>query len=92
MLQGLRDSRRGTNSTEISQKTITKKKRKATKRVPKFSCTKDDFKWELQGILLTPLLTSQIWGFVNSLFSRCDNFFKIHAMHMLVRYGAHDAC
>jgi hypothetical protein len=45
------------------QKSIMRK-RKANKRVPIFSCTKDDFKWELQRIiLLTPLLISQILRF-----------------------------
>jgi hypothetical protein len=38
--------------------------------------TKDDFKWELQKIvLLTPLLISQFfWGFDNSLFWKCNTF------------------
>jgi hypothetical protein len=49
--------------------------------------------------LLTPLLILQIWGFDNSLFlncntfqSRCDAYACEDTMHMLVRYGAHDAC
>jgi hypothetical protein len=48
MLQGRRELRQGTNSTEISQKTISKKKRKANKRVPEFSCMKDDFMRKLR--------------------------------------------
>jgi hypothetical protein len=42
MLQGRRDLRQGTDSTEISKRPL-RRKRKATKRVPKFSCTKDNF-------------------------------------------------
>jgi hypothetical protein len=45
------------------QKSIMRK-RKANKTVPIISCTKYDFKWELQRlILLTPLLISQILRF-----------------------------
>jgi hypothetical protein len=50
MLQGRRDSRQETNSTEISKGPLWRK-RKATKRVPKFSCTKDDFMRKLQNNL-----------------------------------------
>jgi hypothetical protein len=50
MLQGRHDSRQGTNSTEISKRLL-QRKRKATKGVPKFSCTKDDFVRKLQNNL-----------------------------------------
>jgi hypothetical protein len=54
--------------------------------------TKDDFMWELQGIiLLTPLLILQfVWGFDNSWFWKC-NTFQVDAMRMLSQYGAYDA-
>jgi hypothetical protein len=50
MLQGCRELRQGTTSTEISKKTIAKR-RMANKRVPKFSCMKDDFMRNLQNTL-----------------------------------------
>jgi hypothetical protein len=54
--------------------------------------TKDDFKWELQGIiLLTPLLILQIFGVLTTRCFESAILFKVGAMHMLVRYGAHDA-
>jgi hypothetical protein len=49
------------------QKTITKKK-KATKRVPKFSCTKDTSCGNFRIILLTSLLNLWVGGVDNSLF------------------------
>jgi hypothetical protein len=63
------------------QKSIMRK-RKANKRVPIFSCMKDDFKWELQRIfLLTPLLISQTLRFrqlivlqVQYFSSRCNAY------------------
>ena len=52
----------------------------------------DDFKWELQGIiLLTPLLISQIFEVLTTRCFESAILFKVDAMHMLVQYGAHDA-
>jgi hypothetical protein len=54
------------------------RKRKANKRVPIFSCTKDDFKWELQRIiLLTPLLISQILRFCQLVVLKVQYFSKL---------------
>jgi hypothetical protein len=50
MLQGLRDSRKGPIRQRFSKRPL-RRKRKATKRVPMFSCKKDDFMWELRNNL-----------------------------------------
>jgi hypothetical protein len=83
MLQGHRDSRQGTNLTEISKRQL-RRKRKATKGVPKFSCAKDDFMWKLQNNPAHTLLHLRMRGVDNSLFLRCKNF-QVDAMHMLVK-------
>jgi hypothetical protein len=49
MLQGRRDSRQGTNSTEISKRPL--RRNEGYEKSPKFSCTKDDFMWELRNNL-----------------------------------------
>jgi hypothetical protein len=79
------------------QKTILKK-RKANKRVPEFLVRKITSCGNFRTICLTPLLNLRVWGVDNSLFLRCNNsqsWCDAHAcedtMHMLVRYGAHDA-
>ena len=52
----------------------------------------DDFKWELQGIiLLTPLLISQIFEVLTTRCFESAILFQVDAVHMLVQYGAHDA-
>jgi hypothetical protein len=61
MLQGRRDSRQGTNSTEFPKDHYKKGRLKTEFHNLLYE---DDFKWELQGIiLLTPLLISQILRF-----------------------------
>jgi hypothetical protein len=58
---------------QISKRPL-RKKRKATKRVPKFSCTKDNFMRELQTNLAHTFTYFVNLRFDNSLFLRCDNF------------------
>jgi hypothetical protein len=53
---------------------------------------KDDFKWELQGIiLLIFLLNLQIFEVLTTHCFENATPFKVDAMYMFVRYGAHDA-
>jgi ribosomal protein L44E len=73
MLLGRRDLRQETNSTEISKRPL-RRKRKVTKRVLKFSCTKDNFMRELQTTLAHTFTYFVNLRFDNSLFLRCDNF------------------
>jgi hypothetical protein len=90
MLRSCRDSRQGTNLSEISKDHY--KERKLQTESHNLLYTKDDFKWELQGIiLLTPLLISQIFEVLTTRCFESVTLFKIDAMHMLVQYGAHDA-
>jgi hypothetical protein len=87
MLLGRRDLRQETNSTEISKRPL-RRKRKATKRVPKFSCTKDNFMRELQNNLAHTLLNLQMIGVDNFLFLRCK-IFKLIRCTRLWRHYAH---
>jgi hypothetical protein len=91
MLQDRRDSRQGTNLSEISNRSLQRKGRLKTEfHNPLY--TKDDFKWELQGIiLLIFLLNLQIFEVLTTHCFENATPFKVDAMHMLARYGAHDA-
>jgi hypothetical protein len=91
MLQDRQDSRQGTNWSGIPNRSLQRKGRLKTKfHNPLY--TKDDFKWELQGIiLLTPLLVSQTFEVLTNRYFESVTLFKFDAMHMLVQHGAYDA-
>jgi hypothetical protein len=96
MLQDRQDSRQGTNWSRIPNRSLQRRSLQRNGRLktgfhnPLY--TKDDVKWELQGIiLLTPLLVSQISRFWTTRCFGSATLFKVDAMRMPVRYGAHDA-
>jgi hypothetical protein len=72
MLQGRRDGRHESESTGISKRSLRRKGR-LMKEFQVF-LYKRRLQAELRIILLTPLLISQIWGFDNSLFWKCNTF------------------
>jgi hypothetical protein len=89
MLQDRRDSRQGTNLSEISNRPL--QRRKAKDRVPTISCTDNGFVRKLQNRLAH---TFTYFANFEVLTTHCFEsalLFKVDAMHMLVRYGAHDA-
>jgi hypothetical protein len=97
MLQGHRDMRQETKSTEISTRPPWGKG-SLIKEFPNFLVRIMALCGNFRIILLTPLLISQIWGFVNSLFWKCNTFQSWcdayaceDTRHTLVWYGAHDA-
>jgi hypothetical protein len=83
MLQGHRDMRQETKSTEISTGPLWGKGR-LIKEFPNFLVRIMALCGNFIIGLLTPLLISQIWGFGNSLFWKC-NTLQVDAMHMLVK-------
>jgi hypothetical protein len=91
MLQACQDSRQGTNWSRIPNRSLQRNRRLKTEfHNPLY--TKDDFKWELQGIiLLTSLLNLQIFEVLTTHCFENATPFKVDAMYMFVRYGAHDA-
>jgi hypothetical protein len=79
------------------QKSIMRK-RKANKRVPSFSCTDNGFVRKLQNRLAHTFTYFANLGFwqlivlkVQYFSSWCDAYACEDTMHMLVRYGAHEA-
>jgi hypothetical protein len=87
MLQGHRDSRQGTKSTEISKDYY--KERKTTKGVPKFSCAKDDFMRKLQNNLahtFTYFVNLRFWQLI---IFKVWKFSKLMRWTSLRRHYAH---
>jgi hypothetical protein len=82
-LQGCRDLRQETKSTVLIQLDFYEE-REGEWKGSVFTCTKDNFMWELQTILLTPLLNLWNWGVDDSLFWSAMILKKADAMHMLV--------
>jgi hypothetical protein len=67
------------------------RKRKANKRVLTFSCTDNGFVRKLQNRLAhTFPYFANFWVLTTHCFESAI-LFKVDAMHMLVRYSAHDA-
>jgi hypothetical protein len=83
MPQGRRDLRHEAKSTGISTRPLWGKER-LIKEFPKFLVRIMTLCGNFRIGLLTPLLISQIWGFGNSFFWKC-NTLQVDAMHMLVK-------
>jgi hypothetical protein len=88
MLQGRCDSRQGTKSTEISKRPLWGKG-KATKGVPKFSCTKDDFVRKLQNNLAHTFNYPCEFELLTSHYFKVQKFPKLMRCTYLWRHYAH---